>query len=56
MFNFYYASLDANSVCEAVNSYETQITPPDNYVPVNSDDDSIIGKFWNGTTFEEVVE
>ena len=56
MFNFFYAEIDENSICKAVHSYETGITPPSHYVPVNSDDDSIIGKFWNGTTFEEIIE
>lgn len=56
MFNFFYADIDENSICKAVHAYETGITPPAHYVPVNSDDSSILGKQWTGSEFVEVVE
>ena len=52
-----YASLNSDSVCEAVTTYYTPYdSPPSHYVEVDSHDISLLGKRWNGSSFETVEE
>ncbi len=54
MYKFHYADINSDSICIAVHSYETDITAPSNYIPLDSHDDTLIDKRWNGSSFEEV--
>lgn len=55
MSNLVYAELDGNNICTGVNEYfQTLDNPPSNYLKIDSFDLTIIGKKWNGSSFEEV--
>ena len=50
-----YASLNKDSICEVITTYETPFdTPPSNYLKIDSHDSSLIGKKWNGSAWEEI--
>ena len=52
-----YASLNGDSICEAITTYDTPFdSPPSHYVKIDSHDISLIGKRWNGSSFETVEE
>jgi hypothetical protein len=52
-----YASLNSDSVCEAVTTYRTPFdSPPSHYVKIDSHDESLLGKRWNGSSFETIEE
>jgi len=55
MSSLVYAELDGNNICTGVNEYlQTLNNPPSNYQQIDSFDTSVIGKKWNGSSFEEV--
>lgn len=55
MSSLVYAELDGNNICTGVNEYfQTLNNPPSNYQQIDSFDISVIGKRWNGSSFEEV--
>ena len=50
-----YAHLDSDNICEAINEYQTALeSPHSHYKELESNDDSLIGKKWNGSSWEEV--
>ena len=50
-----YAHLNSDNICEAITEYQTPLdSPPSNYQQIDSFDTSVIGKKWNGSSFEEV--
>ena len=52
-----YAQLDSNNVCEAITEYQTPLdSPPSNYKELEAVDQTLIGKKWNGSSWEEVSE
>lgn len=52
-----YAALNDESICEAVTTYRTPFdSPPSHYVKIDSHDESLLGKRWNGSSFETVEE
>ena len=52
-----YAQLDSDNVCEAITEYQTTLnSPPSNYKELETNDPTLIGKKWNGSSWEEVSE
>ena len=50
-----YAHLDSDNVCEAITEYQTPLeSPPSNYKELDSKDESLLGKKWNGSSCAEV--
>ena len=50
-----YANLNSDSICEAIIEYQTPLdNPPSNYKELESNDESLLGKKWNGSSWEEV--
>ena len=50
-----YAHLDSDNICEAITEYQTPLdSPPSNYKKLESKDESLLGKKWNGSSWEEV--
>lgn len=53
MSSIYYAQLDGNNVCTSVTQYEQALdNPPSNYKVIDSFDESLIGKKWDGSNWE----
>jgi hypothetical protein len=48
-----YAQLDSDNVCEAITEYQTPLDSP-HYKELDSKDESLLGKKWNGSSWEEV--
>lgn len=49
-----YASLSDQSICVSITTYNTPFdSPPANYVKINSHDESLLGKKWNGSSWVE---
>lgn len=56
MSNTYYAQLDNNDICVSVLQYaQTLDNPPSNYKELDSFDDTLVGKKWNGSSWEVVA-
>ena len=50
-----YAHLDSDNVCEAITEYQTPLdSPPSHYKELESKDESLMGKKWNGSSWEDV--
>ena len=50
-----YAQLDSNNICTTVTGYEQPVENlPSNYKEIDSFDESLVGKKWNGSAWEEV--
>ena len=50
-----YAHLDSDNICEAITEYQTALeSPPSHYKELESNDESLLGKKWNGSSWEEV--
>ena len=50
-----YAQIDSDNVCVSVIEYaQTLDNPPSNYKIVDSFDDTLVGKKWNGSSWEAV--
>ena len=53
--NKIYAHLNSDNICEAITKYETPFdSPPSNYKELESFDESLLGKKWNGSSWEAV--
>ena len=53
--NKIYAHLNSDNICEAITKYETLLdSPPSNYKELESFDGSLLGKKWNGSSWEAV--
>ena len=51
-----YAQIDSDNVCTSVIEYEQTLdNPPSNYKIVDSFDDTLVGKKWNGSSWEVIV-
>lgn len=56
MSSIYYAHLDSDDVCTSITQYEQALdNPPPDYVLVDSFDESLVDKKWNGSSWEVVV-
>tara|TARA_Y100000385_G_C12713298_1_gene475529 strand:- start:2 stop:361 length:360 start_codon:yes stop_codon:yes gene_type:complete len=56
MSSIYYAQLDGDNVCTSVTQYEQALdAPPSSYKVIDSLDESLLGKKWNGSSWKEVV-
>lgn len=54
MYN--YALLDEGNICISVIQYGQVLDiPPPNYLVIDSFNESLVGKKWNGTSWEEVI-
>lgn len=51
---YYYAQLDENSICFVVTQNSGDMSQYPNLIRIQSFDDSLLGKKWNGTDWEEV--
>ena len=52
-----YASMDSESICNSITIYHTPFdSPPSHYMKIDSHDISLLGKRWNGSSFETVEE
>ena len=51
--NYFYAQINQDDVCYAVSSTHGVIVDPD-LIQLNSFDESVLGKRWTGTTWEDV--
>ena len=50
-----YAHLNSDNICEAITEYQTPLdSPPSHYKEIDTNDASLLGKRWNGPSFEEV--
>jgi len=50
-----YAQLDSNNICEAITEYMTPLdSPPSDYKEIDTNDPTLIGKKWSGSSWEEV--
>ena len=50
-----YANLNSDSICEAIIEYQTPLdSPPSSYKELDTHDESLLGKKWNGSSREEV--
>ena len=50
-----YANLNSDNICEAIIEYLTPLdNPPSHYKELESKDESLLGKKWNGSSWEEV--
>ncbi len=50
-----YAHLNSDNICEAITEYSTPLnSPPSYYKELESNDESLLGKKWNGSSWEEV--
>ena len=50
-----YANLNSDSICEAIIEYQTPLdNPPSSYKEIDTHDATLIGKKWNGSSWEEV--
>ena len=50
-----YAHLNSDNICEAITEYSTPLnSPPSNYKELETVDQTLIGKKWNGSSWEEV--
>ena len=57
MSSIYYAQLDSDDVCASVTQYEQTLdNPPSNYKELDSFDDTLVGKKWNGSSWEIIVD
>jgi hypothetical protein len=57
MSSIYYAQLDNDDVCTSVTEYaQTLDNPPSNYKVVDSFDDTLVGKKWNGSSWEVTID
>lgn len=53
MSSIYYAQLNSDNVCTSVTQYEQALdNPPSNYKVIDSFDESLMGKKWNGSSWE----
>lgn len=51
-----YAQLDSDNICTSITEYaQTLDNPPSNYKLIDSHDESLISKKWNGSSWEAVV-
>lgn len=51
-----YAQLDNDSICVSITEYaQTLDNPPSNYKLIDSHDESLISKKWNGSSWEAVA-
>ena len=49
------AKCNSDNICEAITEYQTTLdSPPSSYKELESKDESLIGKKWNGSSGEEV--
>jgi hypothetical protein len=56
MSSIYYAQLNGDDVCTSVTQYQQPLdNPPSNYKEIDSFDESIVGKKWNGSIWEEIA-
>tara|TARA_B100000809_G_scaffold214896_1_gene219892 strand:+ start:422 stop:784 length:363 start_codon:yes stop_codon:yes gene_type:complete len=56
MSSIYYAYLNEDSICKGITQYEQALdNPPSNYKEVDSFDESLLDKKWNGSSWEEVA-
>ena len=54
MSNLIYASIDENSICRAITEYGQALDSPASYmIALDSMDESIMGKKWTGSEWEE---
>ena len=50
-----YSHVNNDNICEAITEYQTPLdSPPSNYKEIDTHDESLIGKKWNGSSWEEV--
>ena len=57
MSNQIYAHLNSDNICEAITEYQTTLnSPPSNYKELETNDPTLIGKKWSGSSWEEVSE
>ena len=55
MSNQIYAHLNSDNICEGITEYQTTLNnPPSHYKELESVDETLIGKKWNGSSWEEV--
>ena len=48
-----YAHLNSDNICEAITEYQTLLDNPP-YKELDTNDPTLIGKKWNGSSWEEV--
>tara|TARA_R100001086_G_scaffold117708_1_gene60451 strand:+ start:1041 stop:1211 length:171 start_codon:yes stop_codon:yes gene_type:complete len=52
-----YAHLNSDNICEAITEYQTTLdNPPSYYKELESFDESLVGKKWNGSSWETIEE
>tara|TARA_Y100000114_G_C11579762_1_gene240486 strand:- start:4 stop:174 length:171 start_codon:yes stop_codon:yes gene_type:complete len=52
-----YAHLNSDNICEAITEYQTPLdSPPSHYKELESFDESLMGKKWNGSSWETIEE
>ena len=57
MSNQIYAHLNSDNICEGITVYLTPLdNPPSHYKEIDTDDPTLIGKKWNGSSWEEVSQ
>ena len=57
MSNTYYAQIDSDGVCTSVIGYaQTLDNPPSSYKELDSFDTSLMGKKWNGSSWEVIID
>lgn len=51
--SFYYAQINEENICSAVSELAAEMNEL-NLIAINSLDTSLLGKLWNGSSWEEV--
>ena len=52
-----YMHIKQRQVCDAITEYQTPLnSPPSHYKELESNDESLLGTQWNGSSWEEVSE
>lgn len=54
--SFYYAQINEENICVAVSELSGDMSEYSNLLKIESFDTSLMGKKWNGTDWEEVIE
>ena len=57
MSSIFYAQLDSDNVCTSITQYEQALdSPPSTYKVIDYFDESLMGKKWNGSSWEAIVD
>jgi hypothetical protein len=52
--SFYYAQINEQNICSAVSELAVEMSES-NLISINTFDTSLLGKLWNGSSWEEVL-